>query len=217
MIKGFIFDLDGVLVDTPNLHFEAWCKAAKSINIDLHKSQYEKLKGLSREASLLHILDYGNASLSNRDFQALMTKKNDWYLEMISSMTSGDILSGARKFLDVSKDLKLKIALGSASQNARKILDLVNLSQYFDTIIDGTQTSKSKPDPQVFQFGASELNLQPQSIVVFEDSIAGVKAANDGGFKSIGIGNKATLVKANRVYPSLSEVSPSEVIGNFTH
>ncbi|WP_417601603.1 beta-phosphoglucomutase [Owenweeksia hongkongensis] len=215
MIKGFIFDLDGVLVDTPKLHFAAWRKVAHSLGFDLNESQYEELKGLNREASLIQILDWGNTKLSSQEFNDLMVQKNEWYLEMTATMISDDALPGVHEFLKAAKDLKLKIGLGSASQNARKILDQVKMTNYFDVIIDGTQTTKSKPDPQVFEFGAKKLNLRPSSIVVFEDSKAGIKAAIDGGFKSVGIGARKTLTAASVVYKGLHETSPLKVIEQF--
>ncbi|WP_417612919.1 beta-phosphoglucomutase [Owenweeksia hongkongensis] len=215
MIRGFIFDLDGVLVDTPNLHFAAWRKVARSLGFDLNESQYEELKGLNREASLIQILDWGNTKLSSQEFNDLMVQKNEWYLEMTATMISDDALPGVHEFLKAAKDLKLKIGLGSASQNARKILDQVKMTNYFDVIIDGTQTTKSKPDPQVFELGTKKLNLRPSSIVVFEDSKAGIKAAIDGGFKSVGIGDRKTLNAASMVYKGLYATSPLKVIEQF--
>lgn len=215
MIKGFIFDLDGVLVDTARFHFQAWKRLANSLDIDFTESQNEQLKGVGREDSLKKILEWGNATLSDNEFQSLMLKKNAWYLEMIESMASDDTLPGVKEFLNTTRQLNLKIGLGSASKNARKILDRVEITEYFDVIIDGNQTTKSKPDPQVFSFGAESLDLKPETLVVFEDSQAGVKAANDGGFKSVGIGDKNTLSEASKVYKGLSEVTPMEVINHL--
>lgn len=215
MIKGFIFDLDGVLVDTARFHFQAWKRLANSLDIDFTESQNEQLKGVGREDSLKKILEWGNATLSDNEFQSLMLKKNAWYLEMVESMASDDTLPGVKEFLNTTRQLNLKIGLGSASKNARKILDRVEITEYFDVIIDGNQTTKSKPDPQVFSFGAEGLDLKPETLVVFEDSQAGVKAANDGGFKSVGIGDKKTLSEATKVYKGLSEVTPMEVINHL--
>lgn len=215
MIKGLIFDLDGVLVDTARFHFQAWKRLANSLGIDFTETQNEQLKGVGREESLKKILAWGNTTLTDNEFQSLMLQKNVWYLEMVESMASEDTLPGVKDFLKITRQLGLKIGLGSASKNARKILDRVEITDYFDVIIDGTHTTKSKPDPQVFLLGAEALNLAPKSLVVFEDSQAGVKAANDGGFRSVGIGNKKTLSDADRVYKGLSEVSPMEVINQL--
>ncbi len=215
MIKGFIFDLDGVLVDTAKFHFQAWKRLANTLDIDFTEKQNEQLKGVGREESLRKILEWGDKTITDNQFEELMTQKNEWYLEMMNTMTEDDTLPGVKDFLRESRKLHLKIALGSASKNARKILDRVNITQYFDAIIDGTQTTKSKPHPQVFTMGAESLELTPNSLVVFEDSQAGVEAANTGGFLSVGIGEKKTLNEAKVVYKGLSAISPVEVINHL--
>lgn len=215
MIKGFIFDLDGVLVDTPKLHFEAWRKLANSLGIDFNETQNEQLKGIGRHESLNKILDIGELTLDDQEFETLCKQKNEWYQEMLSSLQDSDILPGAQEFLKAARNLNLQIALGSASQNAQKVLDLLRLTGYFDVIIDGNLTAKSKPHPQVFQMAASKLQLAPQSLVVFEDSIAGIEAANTGGFRSIGIGRKKVLSKAELVFKGLNKISPGGIINQL--
>ncbi len=215
MIKGFIFDLDGVLVDTAKFHFQAWKRLANTLDIDFTEKQNEQLKGVGREESLRKILEWGDKTISEEKFQELMTQKNEWYLEMMNTMTEDDTLPGVKEFLKESQKLHLKIALGSASKNARKILERVNITHFFDAIIDGTQTTKSKPHPQVFTMGAESLGLSPNLLVVFEDSQAGVEAANTGGFLSVGIGDKKTLNEARVVYQGLGTVSPVEVINHL--
>lgn len=215
MIKGFIFDLDGVLVDTARFHFIAWRKLANSIDIDFTEEQNELLKGVGREESLRKILNWGNKEVAQETFEELMVQKNQWYLEMIDSMTKDDILPGVREFLKNCKSINLKVALGSASRNAPKILDKVEITGFFDAVIDGNQTTKSKPDPQVFNMGAEAIQLPPKQIVVFEDSQAGVQAANDGGFVSIGIGDKSTLGQADKVFSGLDSLHPAELINSL--
>jgi len=202
---AFIFDLDGVIVDTAKFHFLAWQKLANKIGINFSEKENEQLKGVSRVKSLEKILSWGNKSLSDDEFQKLMDEKNQDYLNHVHQMTKEDILPGVKEFLDELKSKKHPIALGSASKNAKTILKCVGLSDTFEAIIDGNEVKKAKPDPEVFLKAAKCLNTNPENCFVFEDSIAGVKAANAGGMTSIGIGNKDTLHQANFCFNNFNE------------
>lgn len=212
MIKGFLFDLDGVIVDTAKYHFLAWKRLADELNINFTLENNELLKGVSRMRSLDIILELNNFELGNEAKLQLATKKNDWYVEFITNMGAGEILPGALDFLKASKENGIKVALGSASKNARAILDRVEITQYFDAIISGNEVSKAKPDPEVFLLGASSLGLEPAQCVVFEDALAGVEAAINAGMKCIGIGDPEILGRADQVVDGLHAISIEEVI-----
>ncbi len=214
-IKGFIFDLDGVLVDTAKYHFKAWQRLAGTLGISFTEKDNEHLKGVGREESLRKILAWGKKVPEDLDLEILMKQKNEWYLEMVDAMDENETLPGVHEFLERAQLLHLKLAVGSASKNAAKILSKINLVDYFEAVIDGTQTTRSKPDPQVFQMGAEALALWPQSVVVFEDSTAGIEAALNGGFRTVGIGNKKVLNKAEMVIKGLHASSPAEVINKL--
>ncbi|AUC14897.1 beta-phosphoglucomutase [Tenacibaculum sp. SZ-18] len=205
--KGFIFDLDGVIVDTAKYHFLAWKKLANDLGIDFTEHQNEQLKGVSRVKSLEKILDWGGISLSDEAFQYQMNKKNTDYLSCIETMKENEILVDVPKVLTFLKKEQQPIALGSASKNARKILKKVALYESFDSIVDGTNVSKAKPDPEVFLIAAKDLDMEPNECIVFEDSIAGVQAANKADMISIGIGDQEVLNEANFVFKDFSEVS----------
>ena len=205
--RGFIFDLDGVIVDTAKYHFLAWKKLANDLGIDFTEHQNEQLKGVSRVKSLEKILDWGGVSLSEDAFQDQMNKKNTDYLSYIETMKEDEILVDVPKVLTFLKNEQQPIALGSASKNARKILKKVALYESFDSIVDGTNVSKAKPDPEVFLIAAKELNMAPNQCVVFEDSIAGVQAANKAEMISIGIGEQEVLNEADFVFKDFSEIS----------
>ena len=205
--RGFIFDLDGVIVDTAKYHFLAWKKLANDLGIDFTEHQNEQLKGVSRVKSLEKILDWGGVSLSEDAFQDQMNKKNTDYLSYIETMKEDEILVDVPKVLTFLKNEQQPIALGSASKNARKILKKVALYESFDSIVDGTNVSKAKPDPEVFLIAAKELNMAPNQCVVFEDSIAGVQAANKADMISIGIGEQEVLNEADFVFKDFSEIS----------
>lgn len=214
MQKGFIFDLDGVIVDTAKYHFLAWRKLANSIGVDFTSKQNEQLKGVSRVKSLEKILAWGNKTISEAQFDELMHSKNEDYLSYIDTMTSEEILPDVVKVLDFLKEHNQAIALGSASKNARVILEKVELLDYFDTIVDGTNVTKAKPDPEVFLNAASQLNIPASRCIVFEDSVAGVQAANTANMTSIGIGAADVLGEANEVYTDFTEM-PISYLENF--
>lgn len=214
-IKGFLFDLDGVIVDTAKFHFKAWHRLASELDIPFTEEQNEELKGVSRVESLQKILDWGGKSLSADEFDRMMGLKNEWYLEFVREMNSDEALPGAVEFLEEAQKQGLAIGLGSASKNAVLILDLLGIKHYFKTIIDGNLITKSKPDPQVFDMGAKALGLDPESTVVFEDSLAGIEAALRGGFRRVGIGSADILHDAEIVVPNLAQMSPAELINQL--
>ncbi|WP_298754538.1 beta-phosphoglucomutase [uncultured Psychroserpens sp.] len=205
--KGFIFDLDGVIVDTAKYHFLAWKKLANSIGIDFSEVQNEQLKGVSRVRSLEKILEWGNTSLSQDEFMRLMGLKNDNYLSYINTMDDSEILPDVTETLNFLVEKKQGIALGSASKNARSILTKVNLLDKFQSVVDGNDVSKAKPNPEVFLIGAKLLNIEPENCIVFEDSVAGIQAANTAGMISIGIGENSVLHEADYVFKDFTKMS----------
>jgi beta-phosphoglucomutase len=205
--KGFIFDLDGVIVDTAKYHFLAWKRLAKSLDIDFTEEENEQLKGVSRVKSLEKILSWGNKTISKEQFTELMSKKNEEYLSYIADMGSDEILPDVPRVLNTLLEKKQPISLGSASKNARIILERVDLIEYFNAIVDGNDVSKAKPDPEVFLIAAKLLNMKPENCIVFEDSVAGVEAANAANMVSIGIGSKDVLGHAQYVFKDFTEIS----------
>ena len=212
-IKACIFDLDGVIVDTAGYHYQAWKRLANQLDFDFTLEDNEKLKGISRKESLELILKWGMVSKTNLEKEELARLKNTWYVEMISGMTPTDVLPGALQFLKDVKASGYKTALGSASKNAGIILNKVELTNYFDAIVDGNVVTASKPDPQVFLKGAKMLGVDPLACVVFEDAIAGVEAAKNGGMKVVGIGSIETLAGADLIIGSLQEMNISLLSG----
>jgi len=205
--KTFIFDLDGVIVDTAKYHFLAWKKLADELGIDFTHEHNEQLKGVSRIRSLEIILELGKKEVSKADFEMLLTRKNEDYLRYIEKMDENEILVGVLDTLNFVRANGWKIVLGSASKNARPILKKTELLSYFDAIVDGNDVSKAKPDPEVFVIGAEKVNTKPENCIVFEDSVAGIQAANTAGMTSIGIGNKEILHQAKYVFRDFTEIS----------
>ncbi|WP_042201810.1 beta-phosphoglucomutase [Paenibacillus camerounensis] len=210
-IKACLFDLDGVLVDTAKYHFIAWRELADELGFIFTEQDNERLKGVSRAASLDILLEIGGLTFSDEDKTRYAEQKNSRYVEYISKMDSSEILPGALSFLQECREAGIKVALGSASKNAMTILDNTGLTPYFDAIIDGTHTSAAKPDPEVFLLGAQAVGIAPEQCVVFEDAEAGILAATRAGMRSIGIGSPETLSGANVVVPSLAQVSVAKL------
>lgn len=206
-IKACIFDLDGVIVDTAIYHYEAWRRLANQLGFDFTEEQNEELKGISRIESLKIILNWGNLQKDEDEIVALATLKNTWYVEMITKMTPSEILPGAQEFLELVREKGYKTALGSASKNSETILKQIGLFDHFDVLVDGNKVTKSKPDPAVFLAGAEELGVDPSTCVVFEDAIAGVQAALNGGMRVVGIGNADVLKGADLVVAGLHEMT----------
>ncbi|MCX2679908.1 beta-phosphoglucomutase [Galbibacter sp. EGI 63066] len=205
--KGFIFDLDGVIVDTAKYHFLAWKNLAEELDINFTEKDNERLKGVSRVRSLEIILELGNKTLSKEDFDNYLVQKNEEYLDYIDKMDENEILPDVLKTLKFLKEKGYHIVLGSASKNARRILKQVNLIDYFDAIVDGNDVSKAKPDPEVFVIGATKVGVENEACVVFEDSVAGIQASNTAGMTSIGIGSKTVLGEADYVFADFTEMS----------
>ena len=194
--KAFIFDLDGVIVDTAKYHYLAWKKIANELGIKFTHEHNELLKGVSRVRSLDIILGLGQVDASQEQKNQWLIQKNEEYLTYLVDMDSNEILPGVMSVLEFLKANQQPIALGSASKNARPILEKTGILSYFDVIVDGNDVSNAKPDPEVFLQAAQKLGISNENSIVFEDSVAGIQAANIAAMKSIGIGDAAILNEA---------------------
>ncbi|PKB17089.1 beta-phosphoglucomutase [Flavobacterium sp. 5] len=204
--KGFIFDLDGVIVDTAKYHFLAWKKIANELGIDFTLEHNELLKGVSRVRSLDIILELGNVAASQGDKDKWLIQKNEDYLSYLVDMDESEILPGVMPVLNFLKENNQPIALGSASKNARPILEKTGILPFFDAIVDGNDVVNAKPDPEVFLHAARLLNVTNEDSIVFEDSVAGVQAANIAEMLSIGIGEEETLHEAQHIFKDFTHM-----------
>lgn len=203
-VTAFIFDLDGVIVDTAIYHYKAWKRIAKEkLDHNFSEENNERLKGVSRMQSLEILLEIANSAGFNEiEKEKLASYKNTLYVEYINKITPQNILPGVSEFLSEIKKFNLKTGIGSASKNTRLLLERIGLTNYFDSIVDGNKITKAKPHPEVFLKCAEELKIKPDQCVVFEDAIAGIEAANSAGMKSIGVGDPKILEKADMVISS---------------
>lgn len=206
-IKACIFDLDGVIVDTAKYHFLAWKRLADQIGINFTENDNERLKGVSRMDSLEIILEIGNRKLNNNLKHEYATLKNNWYIGYISSMTPDEILPGCLEFIKELRNAGISVAIGSASKNTPMILERVGIKELFNAVADGNIVSKAKPDPEVFIKAAKMIGIEPAYCVVFEDAVAGVRAALNAGMMCIGIGSATILNMAHFVVSGLNEMN----------
>ena len=207
--KCGIFDLDGVLVDTAKYHYLAWKQLAAQLGFEFTLEQNEALKGVSRMRSLEILLADGGLTgkFTDAEMEKLAAEKNEIYVRYIRELKQEELFPGVVETFRAMKAADVKIALGSASKNASMILDRLQITPYFDAIIDGTKVTKAKPDPEVFLLAAQELGIAPCDCVVFEDSQAGIEAAKSADMLAVGVGTQAQLPKADLLVSNVSDFS----------
>lgn len=211
MIQACIFDLDGVLVDTVGLHFESWYKMAQTLGYSLPNQLKDKFRGASRMKSLDYILEHFSINATEKDKIKLCHLKNEYYQKSLINISDDIILEGAKELLIELSQTQVKIALASASKNAKLIIQRLKLDGLFDTMVDANDVIKTKPNPEVFLTAATNINCQPSRCIVFEDSPLGVAAAFKGGFLSIGIGHEVNASSVSLHFNSMKNVSWKEI------
>lgn len=206
MIKGIIFDLDGVLVFSDRYHYAAWKKMADRAGIYFDEEINNRLRGVSRRESLEIILAESDKSFTEEEKCRMMEEKNDCYVELLGKMTKSDVTDEVRDTLKILRNKGIRIAVGSSSKNARYILERVELIEEFDAIADGTMISHSKPDPEVFLKAAKLLGLDPEECLVVEDARSGIDAAKAGNMKAAGIGDASAYEAADYAVGSIGDL-----------
>lgn len=187
MIKAVIFDLDGVIVSTDDCHFRAWKRMADEEGIYFDREINNRLRGVSRMASLDIVLERAKREYSESEKQELAERKNEYYKELICELTPDDILPGVMDKLEKLKENGIKIAIGSSSKNTPIILKQIGLDGYFDAVSDGNNITHSKPDPEVFLKAAEMLNIPPEDCMIVEDADAGIEAGKRAGMKTLAV------------------------------
>jgi beta-phosphoglucomutase len=211
-IRGLIFDLDGVITDTAEYHFRSWKRLADEQGIPFTREDNEALRGLSRRESLNQMLK--GKPIEESTAQEWMTRKNEYYLEWLNVLTPDAILPGVSAFLAQARAMNLRLGLGSASKNARMVLEKLGMHGIFDVIGDGYSVMNAKPAPDLFVWVAGGLGVNPTEAIVFEDAEAGVQAAREGGFWTVGLGN-AVGDQAHVRLPSLENAGVADILNRF--
>lgn len=214
MKKGFVFDLDGVITDTAKYHYIAWKELAAEIGIEIDLKFNEQLKGISRMDSLERILTLGNKNdaYTEVEKEALATKKNTHYVQLLQSLTPDDLLPGVKTFLDEAKAKNIPCAIASASKNAPFILDKLEVMQDFDTIVDPATLKKGKPDPEIFIQAALALGIEPAEAVGFEDAQAGIDGIKAAGMYAVGVYSGEELHGADVIVEKLTDLNIDELL-----
>lgn len=212
-IRGFIFDLDGVITETSELHYQSWRQLADEEGLPFTREDNEQLRGVSRRQSLMLLLK--GKTISEAMMQDYMTRKNNYYHDYLQSMTPDDSLLGVREFLADARAKNIKLGIGSASRNARPVLEKLDLLDTFEIIGDGYSVVNGKPAPDLFVWVAGGLQLPPQDVVVFEDAEAGIAAAQAAGCKTIGIGSPNNVGKADKIVSGIDALTVDEVLEFF--
>ncbi|MCM1155169.1 MAG: beta-phosphoglucomutase [Roseburia sp.] len=204
--QAVIFDLDGVICFTDRYHYMAWKKIADDMGIYFDEETNNRLRGVSRMESLEIILEKYDGVLSLQEKEQLAAQKNDFYVELLKQMSGKDLSGEVKETLDALRVRGLQLSIGSSSKNARFILERLGLKDYFDAVSDGTNITRSKPDPEVFEKAAEFLHRKPEECLVVEDARAGIEAARSGGFDSAGLGEAAACGQATYAMESFRDL-----------
>lgn len=217
MLKGIIFDLDGVLTDTAEFHYRAWKELGEKLGISFDRNFNENLKGISRMDSLERILEYGGKAeaFTAEEKAAFAEEKNNRYKELIKKITPKDILPGMKNFIADCQSRHLRLALASASKNAPVILEQLGLENAFDSIVDPATLQKGKPDPEIFLKGAELLGMRPEECAGIEDAEAGIEAIHAAGMLSVGVGSPQSMKQADLFVEKTEDLQLDEIIRAF--
>ncbi len=215
IIRAFLFDLDGVITDTSEFHFLAWQRLAREENLPFDRQDNEALRGVGRRESLDLLLK--GRKIPDAVARAWMDRKNDYYIELVKGMSSGDLLPGAAELLAALHQAGIKIAIVSSSRNTPLVLERLHLETPLDTVVDGSMVARSKPAPDLFLKAAELLGIPPAQCVVVEDAAAGVEAGRRAGMVTLGLGPPERVGAADLFLPDLSRADLGAILDHFYH
>ncbi len=205
-IKGIVFDLDGVIVSTDEYHYLAWKEMAEGEGIDFDRKKNNRLRGVSRMASLEIVLEGSRQDYSDARKQFLAAKKNHLYQEFLKRLTPRDLLPGVMSTLVGLRQAGYLLAIGSSSKNTMLILRRIGLENFFDAVADGNDITFSKPDPEVFLLACKKLGLKNNECAVVEDAVSGIEAAKAAGMLAIAIGDACKSPKKDQCIKRIDEI-----------
>jgi beta-phosphoglucomutase len=209
--QAIVFDLDGVLTDTSEFHYQAWKHLADDEGIPFtHEENDEHLRGVSRRESLNYIIR--DRHYSEEKIQEMMQRKNDYYLELIKNMAPGDLFPGVRALLQEIRQAGIKTAIGSGSKNCRLVLDRLQITDLLDGIADGDSVVNSKPAPDLFVFAAGTVGVPTPQCLGVEDADAGIEAIKSAGMQALGVGPNERFHRADKVLPALSNLHLQDIL-----
>jgi beta-phosphoglucomutase len=213
MIKGIIFDLDGVLVSTDEYHFRSWKRLCEEEGFGFFDREFnDRFRGVARMKCVDILLDAAGQTLTPEKKQELADRKNRYFVQSLESVTPDELLPGSREMLAELKRHGIRIAIASNSRNAKSIIERVGIGPYLDAVVDGYDINNSKPHPEPFLLAAEKLGLKPDKCLVVEDAVAGIEAANAAGMKSLGIGERECLPNAPVLVKYLSQITVDQLL-----
>jgi beta-phosphoglucomutase len=207
MVKAVIFDLDGVIVSTDELHYRAWKYMTDREGIPFDRKINNRLRGVSRSNCLAIILENSTKIYDDQQKKELMKYKNDFYVKLLDGLTCSNVLPNVMPLLRRLRNDGVKIAVGSSSKNTKKILEKIRLSDAFDAVVDGTEIKRSKPDPEIFLVAAKKLHEQPENCIVVEDAVAGIQAAKAANMIAVGVSDATNCELADYRVDDILEVA----------
>ena len=209
-IKGFVFDLDGVLTDTSEFHYRGWQRFCDEEHIPFDRQGNEALRGVHRDDAMRMLL--ADRTVLAEQFEEMLERKNRYYLEYLHELSPANLLPGAKELLEEVRAAGMKIAIGSASKNAPRVIRELGIEPLIDAVSDGNSVSRSKPAPDLFLHAADQLGIEPACCVVVEDAEAGVDAGHAGGMRVIGLGPTERVGEADLVLPDLADVKLDTIL-----
>lgn len=213
-IRAFIFDLDGVITDTEEYHYQSWKRVADEEGLPFNRKDNEALRGVSRRESLNRLLK--GKPVTEVQAQDYMKRKNDYFMTYLNSFSSDNRAPGLTEFLDSAYDLRLRLGVASASRNVRIVLERLQLTSYFPVVADALTIANGKPAPDPFVWVAGGLQVRMHEVVVFEDAQAGVDAARRAGCHTVGIGRSQQVEHADlRLLDGFEGVTPADILAAF--
>lgn len=210
-LRAVIFDLDGVITDTAEFHYQGWQRLADELGVPFNRHANERLRGLSRMDSLLAIVEGSGLTYTETDLKRWTERKNGYYLDLVKTISPKDILPGAREILLECREAGIKTAIASASKNAPEVLERLGLGALFDAVAHGGMVARGKPDPEIFACAANLLGIPAENCVGIEDSAAGLESITGAGMTAVGLGDPNLLARADRIFPSLNELRLADV------
>ena len=206
-MKAVIFDLDGVICFTDKYHYQAWKALADRLGIYFDEQINNRLRGVSRMESLDIVLERADRAYSQEEKEAFAAEKNGIYVQLLQKMSPADLPRDVKDTLDALRRAGCKLAIGSSSKNAKLILSRIGLGDFFDAVSDGTNISRSKPDPEVFLKAAEMLGEKPADCLVVEDAVSGAQAGHAGGFTVACVGDASASGAGDYNMKSIAELT----------
>lgn len=210
--KAIIFDLDGVLTDTSEYHFQSWKHLTDDEGIPFTREENDAhLRGVGRRESLMYIIR--DRHYSEELIQEMMERKNRYYNALIEHMAPDELVAGGRELLQEIRQSGIKMAIASASKNCHTVLERLKIMDLLDGVADGYSVVNGKPAPDLFVYAAGLVNVRTPDCLGVEDADVGIEAIKKAGMQGLGIGPKERFHNADKILPTLEHQRLQDILG----